>query len=404
MIELIAIGDELLQGMTVNSNVVYLSHELQRHGYVIARHTTLPDDVVVLRAGIAEALKRAQIVILTGGLGPTCDDHTRQVIAELLGVPLEFQQDIADDLILRFGSQLESTRDQATQPKGAQILLNPVGTAPGLFFKEGIIVLPGVPREMQAIFQQSVLPVLKKNYPPLTSIRSTTLYLHTLNENQVDPVLRPLKRADVDIGIYPGYGMLSITIRAPNEEDVIRCVQEIQQQFGEYLYETEDGSLEEPIHRQLIALGKTIALAESCTGGRLAAQLTRLPNASSYFLGSIVAYSNALKQELLGVSLALLEEHGAVSREVVEAMWNGVLAKTDADIAIAVSGIVGPGGGSEEKPVGTIWASVGLRGSLPTTVCFLTRGTRETRMLTTVNRLLGLLFCVCSKKKLLHKK
>lgn len=391
MIEVIAIGDELLQGMTVNSNAVYLSYELGKQGYVVTRHTTLPDERVALRAGIGEALKRAQIVIVTGGLGPTRDDSTRQVIAELLEVPLEFRQEIADDLIQRFGSKLESVRDQATQPKGAQVLLNPVGTAPGLFFKEGLIVLPGVPREMQAIFQQSVLPILKRVYPQILPVRSTTLYLHTLNENQLDPVLRQLPQ-EIDVGIYPGYGSLSITIRSRNEDDVIRCVQAIQQQFAEHCYDSQDGSLEEPIHRKLIATKKTIALAESCTGGRLAAQLTRLPDASRYFLGSIVAYSNAMKQELLGVAPALLEAHGVVSREVVEAMWKGVLAKTDADVAIAVSGIVGPGGGSLEKPVGTIWATVGWRESAPTTVSFLTRGTRETRMLTTVNRLLGILY------------
>ncbi|MBI3236712.1 MAG: nicotinamide-nucleotide amidohydrolase family protein, partial [Chlamydiales bacterium] len=380
-----------------NSNASFLSAHLTENGYQVVRQIALPDDPSLLQEGLEEIFRRRSLVITTGGLGPTCDDKTREIIAHLFSTDLIYREEVADDLKKRFGETLLSLKDQATIPESAKPILNRLGTAPGLLLsKEGKtwILLPGVPQEMQEMFLQDLLPYLLKNHPPLHKKRSIKLYFSVLNESQIDPVLRLLKEEhpQVDIGIYPSYGALMLHLASADSAHLEMCRKTLAERFEPYLFDAPNGKIEEAIHAWFIANGKKLALAESCTGGAIAASLTAIPGASLYFLGSIVAYSNAMKQEILEVSHATLEKAGAVSQEAVLEMLQGVFAKTDADYAISISGIAGPDGGTAQKPVGTMWAAIGKRGEKPDVGTFFLRGNRQTRPLSAKSLLLGALY------------
>lgn len=397
MIEVVAIGDELLKGMTVDRNAAFLGRSLLELGYSVSRHSTFPDNPEQLLSGLQEIFHRAKLVIVTGGLGPTCDDHTREIIATLFNSKLSYREEVARDLKRRFGENLPHLVDQATIPDKATPILNRLGTAPGLILQDAEriwIFLPGVPQEMEAMFAHDVVALLKKGGLSQPLQHSVVLNISLLNENAVDPLLRELAQRypEVTIGIYPNYGYLKLSFACANEIAIRNCVQEVQTHFSGYLYESNDGSIEAAVHEWFTREKKTLALAESCTGGRIAATLTRLPGASQYFLGSLVTYSNAMKQQCLGVSEELLVRYGAVSQEVVTAMWEGVLRQTQVDFAVAVSGIAGPDGGSEAKPVGTMWAAIGAKGKAPDVGVFCLPGQRETRILWTTHLLLGALY------------
>jgi nicotinamide-nucleotide amidase len=387
-IEIIAIANEVLCGMTVNTNAAFISEQLSLAGWTISRHTTLPDDPAALEEGLKEALERSSLVITTGGLGPTCDDLTRDVFAKLFDSPLRFDETVAAHLKKRFGNQLISLEDQATIPAKAQPLLNDVGTAPGLVFPH-LIALPGVPQEMRHMFLHKVLPYLKEHFPIPPDRHRETIHLCLLPESAIDPLLREIQadNPEVSIGIYPSYGTVTVFFSGAKKEQVALASQRLQKAFATHIFPT--GKIEEAIHETLIQRKKTLALAESCTGGLIASHLTALPGASAYFLGSLVVYSNSLKERLLGVSPETLRQHGSVSPEVASEMLQGLFKATGADYGIAVSGIAGPTGGTPEKPVGTIWAAIGERGKPPHIGTFQARGSRETIILSTTRRLLG---------------
>lgn len=401
-IELVAIGDELLRGTTINSNGAFLSRHLSEKGYQVARHTTLPDDPVVLKEGLQEVFKRSSIVITTGGLGPTCDDRTREILARLFSSKFHYDETVAADLKKRFGDQLLSLEDQATIPSKAKPVLNRVGTAPGLIFTDGQktwIVLPGVPQEMQEMFVKDILPFLLQNHPSSVEKKAVQLRFSLIYEDLVDPLLRTLqeKYPQVEVGIYPAYGTLMVSLLSSQFEQLAQFQSALEKQFAPYLFSSVNGKIEEAVHAWFIQNKKTLALAESCTGGLMAAHLTALPGASDYFLGSFVTYSNAMKMQILGVPESTLRDTGAVSKETVAAMLAGVFKQTNADFGIAISGIAGPSGGSDKKPVGTMWAAIGERGKSPDIGAFLAKGNRETRILSTTNNLLGALYRKLSK-------
>ncbi len=396
-IEVVAIGDEILRGMTINSNATWISRLLFQKGYPVARHMTLPDDPSILSQGLQEALSRSDLVITTGGLGPTCDDRTRHIAADLFSSDFYFNQDIAADLTKRFGEALSSLKDQATVPSKAKILPNSIGTAPGLIFSEGgktLILLPGVPSEMQQMVEGQVISYLNQICPLRAQRGHIQIQLCLLNENRVDPTLRELQKKfpDVDVGIYPGYGTLMVSLTSVVLDQLEAFKEALARHFEPYIFTSANGKISEALLDWFVAEKRTLALAESCTGGLMAAQLTSIPGASNYFLGSCVVYSNEMKRDLLGVSEATLQRTGAVSQETVTEMLLGVLEQTHADYAIAISGIAGPSGGSDLKPVGTMWAAMGKRGETPDVGTFLAKGTRETRTLLTTNLLLGALW------------
>ncbi|MES2121708.1 MAG: nicotinamide-nucleotide amidohydrolase family protein [Chlamydiota bacterium] len=397
IIELVSIGDELLKGVTLNSNVAYIARKLQESGYDVARQLTLPDEKNAMAEGLREVLNRADLVISTGGLGPTLDDQTRAVAAELFGSDFRFDEQVAKELHRRFGDALSSLKDQATVPTKARVLLNSVGTAPGLIFAENgktLILLPGVPLEMHSMFSEQVIPYLEKTAPSNSRKQVSELHFSILIENAVDPHLRKLCTLfpAVEAGIYPAWGTLSVVLRSVDAAQLKSFENELQKLFGAYAYVSSSGKIEEAVHAWFLENGKTLAFAESCTGGTMASHITALADASRYFLGSLVTYSNAMKERILGVSPETLKTQGAVSEETVREMLSGVFKQTDADYAIAVSGIAGPSGGSAQKPVGTIWAAIGERGKDPDVGTFIAKGNRQSIILSTTNQLLGALY------------
>lgn len=397
IIELVSIGDELLKGGIVNSNVACISRQLQERGYDVVRHTTLSDEKRALSAGLKEVLSRADLVIATGGLGPTLDDVTRQVAAELFDSPFHFDEKVAAELHRRFGEALTSLKDQATLPAKALALSNSVGTAPGLIFSEKgktLVLLPGVPSEMLPLLSTQVLPYLEKSFPVSDKKQTSQLHFTILNENTLDPHLRALSvlYPAVEVGIYPGWGTLSVVLRSQDKAQLKGFEETLLKQFGNYSYSAPNGKVEEALHSWFLKQGKRLAFAESCTGGLMASHITALPDASHYFLGSFVTYSNGMKERILGVSADTLKNHGAVSAETVKEMLQGIFLQSDADYAVAVSGIAGPSGGSLEKPIGTIWAAVGERGKAPDIGTFKTHGGRQAIILWTTNLLLGTLY------------
>lgn len=372
-VEVVAIGSEILSGFTINSNAAYISRQLFDAGIPTAYHTVLPDGAEALKKGLEKALKRSRFVIATGGLGPTCDDITRQVAAELFHSSFTYSQELADELFARYGDRLSALEDQATVPVKAEIIKNSLGTAPGFIFNEGgatLFLLPGVPPEMKKMFHETVLPYLCKHYSAEKRVERRWMHFFHLIESQVDPVLREIQARypSLEMGIYPVKGKVSVCFsmsEGGNPQVMESAFEEMDRHFGKYRFEASFGEIEEAIQTLFVERGLTLSLAESCTGGAMAAQLTRRAGASQYFLGSLVTYSNQLKQSLLHVSEETLEKYGAVSQEVVEEMVVGLIAQTGSDYGVAVSGIAGPTGGTEEKPVGTVWAAIGKKGEKP---------------------------------------
>ena len=380
-IEVLSIGDELLLGFTVNGNGATIGQALFARGFSVKRAGVLSDSPSELKGGIEEAMGRSPFVITTGGLGPTGDDCTRGVVADIFGVPLVYNEAVAKDLVERFSPNLPTLKDQAMVPKGATIFHNPIGTAPAWILSNHtstVIVLPGVPFEMEALLDR-VIPYLEAHCKKSGYVKS--LYFCQLSEQRVDPLLRTLEREHpgLQITICPSYGALSVFIRDRDQKRLDDVADQITQAFAPYFFSTTSKSIEHTIQEWMIEHGKTLAFAESCTGGRLAARLTAISGASAYFLGGVVSYSNALKESVLSVSPETLASHGAVSEEVVREMGEGILKKTGADYAIAVSGVAGPTGGTDEKPVGTVWGAIATQGEIFTGK-FLARG-RQRRVI-----------------------
>ncbi|MDN3509164.1 MAG: nicotinamide-nucleotide amidohydrolase family protein [Candidatus Neptunochlamydia sp.] len=358
-LEILSIGNELLLGDTINSNTSVIGQALFSHGFPVDKVTFLPDEKTFLKKEIEEAMERASFVITTGGLGPTGDDLTRDIVSEIFNTSLAYDQAVASDLIERFGKNLPTLEDQAMVPKGATIIPNPLGTAPG-FILEGkatVFVLPGVPAEMEVMLP-AVIAHLEKYHTKSHYV--APLYLCLLSEQQVDPYLRGLEKENPDItmAICPNYGVLSVYVQGKDQQKIAAIRDQVAQKFETHVFSTELKQIEKALHQWLIKNKKSLAAAESCTGGELAACLTKHPGSSDYFLGSIVSYSNHLKEAVLGVSEKTLQAHGAVSEEVVLEMVAGAKKLSGADFAMATSGIAGPDGGTAAKPVGTVWTAI----------------------------------------------
>jgi nicotinamide-nucleotide amidase len=376
-IEVVAIGDEVLSGYTVNKNAAQISQALLEAGFLVKRHQVVGDEKMALKSVLAEALLKGVCVITTGGLGPTCDDYTREIVCELFHTELEFRQELFLKNTELFGKACEA-ENQALQPKGAHLLKNELGTASGfvlknekLFPKAMLLALPGVPSEMRAMLGE-VIGFLKQEKQTTRRLYVKPLHFIKLKEVEVDPLLRKLAKEfpDLQFGIYPAYGKLSVHIKAYAEnktefQQKSKIAQEaILKEFQYYYYESENGKVEEALHALFQEKKLKFATAESCTGGALACCFTSQSSASRYFQGSVIAYANQVKEEVLHVKKETLEKYGAVSIEVTSEMALGVAQALHADCAVAVSGILGPEGGTIEKPVGTVAASIFLKGEV----------------------------------------
>lgn len=381
LIEIVSIGDELLKGRVVNTNAAFLCKNLRMQGYAVSSQTTISDDMQQLRLGLKGSLARADLVIATGGLGPTLDDRTREVAAELFGSDFYENTAIAEELKSRYADRYFAVKDQSRVPCKASILPNSVGSAPGLVFSEQgktLILLPGVPQEMEPLFLEEVLPFLRMRYPSVQK-ETVLLFFCLIYESLLDPHLRTLSSQylSVEVGIYPSSGTVTVSLSGVNSSELLAFKRILEARFGSYQYVAPSGKIEEALYLACTKRHKKIACAESCTGGRISAAITSVAGASDYFLGSLVTYSNKMKMDLLNVSEQTLDQRGAVSQETVTEMLQGVFNRTEADFAIAVSGVAGPTGGSRETPVGVVYAAIGERGEPPEVGFFRVSGNRD---------------------------
>ena len=411
-IELINTGSELLLGRVLNTHQQWLGKTLSDAGYILTRQETVPDTAEAICEAVQIALGRADLVITTGGLGPTSGDITRERIAGMLARPLHYDEAIAEHITSFFAHRArpmpESVLAQAQIPEGAVVFTNEHGTAPGLAMDvsgaddEGsptwLVMLPGPPRELCPMVEAQVLPFIKRKLPLAAAFHCRTLRSMGIGESMVEDQLltrlRPLMDRGLDLGFCARTGQVDIRL-CGHGGGVSGLIDEaealIRGEFGKYIYGTDGESIAKVVVDRLIDLGETVAVAESCTGGFLGHHITAIPGASAVFVGGIISYSNELKHKLLDVKNDTLEKHGAVSKAVALEMAEGVRAATGADHTLSVTGIAGPGGGSTEKPVGTVWLGLASAGERPLAVKKHHPYNRETFKQASVNQSLELL-------------
>jgi nicotinamide-nucleotide amidase len=374
IVEVINTGTELLLGNTVNTHIAFLGQELFPLGLRIARQVTVPDGEDI-RTALTESLTRADIILVTGGLGPTTDDITREITAELFNLSLLEDESVVKSIEERFARRhlqmTERNRRQAQVPQGATVLVNPFGTAPGLYLQKRdpdsqrtshVFLLPGPPRELRPMFKDTVAPILKNLIPDGPNIDSRRWLVIGLGESKVEAIVGEdlLAIAGMELGYCARPG--AVEVRTIGTQEMLAKAEAIMMaKLSDFMAGEGGAPLEELIVHHLSALKKTVATAESCTGGSLANKITNIPGASEVFLAGFVTYSNESKTRTLEVPAELIATHGAVSAEVAGAMARGALKVTGADYALATTGIAGPGGGTPEKPVGTVFIALAAR-------------------------------------------
>ena len=368
-VEIMTIGDELLYGQVVDTNSAFMGQELGRIGLRVRQITSVSDRADEITAALDLARTRAQIVLLTGGLGPTKDDLTKHVLARYFGQELVLHQPTlahVTQLFERFNRpMLDVNRQQAVVPAGCEVLFNAVGTAPGMWFEDRgtvVVSLPGVPFEMKRLMADHVLPRLQSRFG-LAPIEHVVVMTAGLGESFLAEQISDWEAAlppTFRLAYLPSLGSvrLRLTATADGLPDLrgrmLALLPDLRERIGPYIFAEEEMPLEAAIGKLLAEKNLTIATAESCTGGLVAQRLTNVPGASAYFQGSIIAYANDVKVDLLDVNPATLAAHGAVSEATVREMAQGARRRLGTDVAVATSGIAGPGGGSAAKPVGTM--------------------------------------------------
>ncbi|HPR57854.1 MAG TPA: competence/damage-inducible protein A [Bacteroidales bacterium] len=371
--EIITIGDELLIGQVIDTNSAWLGEQLSLTGIKVHQITSISDDREHILSTLEQASQRADIILITGGLGPTRDDVTKMVLCEFFNTSLVFNQEAFENIQRLFQSRgipvTELNRRQAEVPAACVPLPNPEGTAPGMWFeKDGkfFISMPGVPFEMKTMFTQQVMPRLAK-YTEASFIVHHTILTQGVGESFLAKTIEEWENnlpANVKLAYLPQPGIVRLRLTAvgDNKSALERQLETLEKELKPLIsdvifgYNTE--TMEEVVGNLLKLTTKSVATAESCTGGYIAHLITSVPGSSAYFKGSVIAYSNQVKTELLGVDAAILEKYGAVSEEVVRQMAQGVRSNLKTDYGIAVSGIAGPDGGSNDKPVGTTWIAL----------------------------------------------
>ena len=369
--EIIAVGSELLTPDNLDTNSLYLTHRLNEAGCEVHLKTVVGDDAGAIADVLRAAMRRSDIAIFSGGLGPTEDDRTRAAVAAALERPIHIDAGIIDVLRQRFAARgfrmTQINERQAEVIQGAEILDNPLGTAPGMWIQEKdryIALLPGPPRELQAMFDQKVLPKIRA-LTGGSGLAYRSFHITGITESELDSRIAPLYTQYPRIRTTVLAGTRHISVRlyrwsgaGENPPDLDELAAKIQAELGDAVFSTCGESMEEVVGRQLRESGQTLAVAESCTAGMLGMHITRVPGSSDYFRGGILCYSNDAKMRLCGVPAGVLQAHGAVSAEVAEALASGVRAALDSSIGLSITGIAGPGGGSPEKPVGLVYVGV----------------------------------------------
>jgi nicotinamide-nucleotide amidase len=382
-VEIVTIGDELLLGFTVDTNTSFLGRELASLGVTVVRHTTCGDDVDVIVETVREALERTGVVITTGGLGPTADDMTVEAVAKLFGRSMTRDESVARWLEQRWltyrrnGPMPQSNYKQAMIPTGAEIVANPIGSAPGVLVTDErgrwVATLPGVPREARAMFTESLRPRIAALAGDGSVIRSATLRTIGVGESTIADMLGEIGKGfnGLALAFLPGISGvdLRLTSRGRSSSETEAVLAEgsriLREHLGDAVYGENGVSLAAVVLQECRTAGMRIAVAESCTGGMLGSLITDVPGASDVFHGGLIAYDNRVKRQLLGVLDSDLAEHGAVSEPVALQMAKGIRVRLGTEIAVSVTGIAGPDGGTAEKPVGTVWVAVDVSEGRP---------------------------------------
>ncbi len=368
--EIVTIGTEMLLGDLVDTNTAWISHQLAGLGVGIYRHTTVGDNTDRIVGALKDAASRSDLVVTTGGLGPTSDDLTNACIGAITGRPMvEYKEarEHVDAKFAQFGRKpTPSNYKQALFPEGTELIPNPLGTAPGALVEwEGTLfaTLPGVPSEMKRMFEETLVPLVRARSDG--SIVSKTLHFAGIGESALaEQVQDFLDATDPTVAPLAGQGRvrLRITTRAATEEEAIDKISPVEKEIlgrlGDYFFGEDEETLESSVGRLLGERGASVALAESCTGGLISKRLTDVAGSSAYFGEGFVTYSNESKERILGVPKHLLAQHGAVSEPVARAMAEGARKAAGADYGLSVTGVAGPGGGTEEKPVGLVFVGV----------------------------------------------
>jgi len=408
LVEMIFTGSELLQGRVLNSHAQYLGQWLTEHGFEVGYCVVVGDECDRLEQVLRVALERAELILITGGLGPTTDDLTKEVVAKVLDLPMILDEDSLEHIKGLFRSMNmempESNIRQAYIPKGATVLPNKLGSAPGVLLEhrnKTIALLPGPPMELKGMFEEELAPVLLPKRKTLTVIKTRAIKVTGIAESAVQDLLTDLGgQGNPGLSYLASPGQLTVRVTgkaadAPTAEQMVAdMVAVVSERLDGFIFGYDGDNIEEVVGRALLAKNMTISTAESCTGGMIGARLVDVPGSSAYVLGGVISYSNEMKISLLGVPPEILEKHGAVSEETAQAMARGVQRLTSSDLGLAVTGVAGPDGGSAEKPVGLVYIALAAKDQV---ICrrFLFPGNRMSVRTATVfsglNMVLGLL-------------
>ena len=391
-VEIIVIGDELLIGQVTDTNSGWIARELNHIGWEVTEITTVRDRSREITDALNSSFGRVDVVLMTGGLGPTKDDITKQTLCDYFGGKLVFDESVFANVETIFRRRKltmnESTRNQAYVPNVCTVIQNPVGTAPVMWFERNgkvLVSMPGVPTEMKTVMKEAVISRLREYFQDHSSILHRTCLVKDFTESRLSETLSDFEAqlpACIKLAYLPTPGVirLRLTARGDEESYLQKIIDDeffkLRTILGSHLFCGSDTTLAGALGSILTERGETLATAESCTGGNIAHEITRVAGSSVYFKGSVVAYYNEVKTRVLNVSSETLSGFGAVSRETVLQMVSGVQRLLSSDCAIATSGIAGPGGGSVEKPVGTVWIAVRY-GERSEAECFCFEGDRE---------------------------
>ena len=371
---IITIGDELLIGQVIDTNSAWMAQELNKSGIRVVRRVAAGDVADEIWTALDEEQKHADIILITGGLGPTADDITKPLLCKYFGgkmiVNEEARQNVLDIFTKLNRPIIERNLLQAEVPDVCKVILNKRGTAPGMWFTKNdkvFVSMPGVPHEMKGMMEDDVIPMLQKQFK-FPNIMHRTLLTAAVGESFLAELIKDFEEAlpkHIRLAYLPNYGMVRLRLsttgfdKAKTETEVQQLFETLQSLVKDYMVTNEDEALEKVVGKLLIAKGKTMCTAESCTGGYIAHLLTSIPGSSKFFDAGVVSYSYQAKEDLLQVEHSTLETKGAVSEEIVIQMAKGALKNMRSDYVIAVSGIMGPDGGMPDKPVGTVWVAVG---------------------------------------------
>ena len=370
---IITIGDELLIGQTIDTNSAWMGAELSKIGFDVFRKTSVHDDHDGIMEILLQVMGKADVVLLTGGLGPTSDDITKKVLCEFFNSRMVMNAEVlsmVEEMMRRRGVAMnERNRLQAEVPEACRVLTNARGTAPGMWFeKEGTIFvsMPGIPHEMQYIMNEHVIPDLKKRFSS-QSIIHRNIMTYGAPEARLADMLAGFEQSlpgFIKLAYLPSYGVIKLRLTATGkdinhlERIVNEQVSKLRNIIPDLIFSETEESLESAVGRSLKAGNKGMCTAESCTGGKIASLITGIPGSSAYFRGSVIAYDNSIKEELLNVPADVIAKYGAVSEEVVKMMAEGARRLMKTDFSLATSGIAGPDGGTADKPVGIVWIAV----------------------------------------------